>query len=93
MIQKKLYKSRDKKVCGVCAGVAEYFEIDPTIIRVIWALVALSTGFGFVAYIVAAVILDEKPENEYRNDGVYESKYTEVENEPNDNDEIKGFKP
>ena len=93
MIQKKLYKSNDKKVCGVCAGVAEYFGIDPTIIRVIWALTAFSTGFGFVAYIVAAVVLDDKPENEYQDDGVYESKYTEVESEPNDNDEIKGFKP
>ena len=34
---KKLYKSNNKKICGVCAGVAEYFNIDPTIVRLIWA--------------------------------------------------------
>ncbi len=93
MNQKKLYKSNDKKVCGVCAGIAEYLDIDPAIVRVIWALAAVFTGFGVVAYIVAAVILDEKPEDYNPDDSVYESRYAETDSEPNNNDEIKGFKP
>ena len=39
---KKLYKSNNRMICGVCAGVAEYFGIDPTIVRLIWAALALS---------------------------------------------------
>ena len=60
---KKLYKSsRDKKLCGVCGGIAEYFEIDPTLVRL--ALVALCfLGFsGVLAYIIAAIIIPESPD-------------------------------
>jgi len=57
MEQKKLYKSRtNKKICGVCGGLAEYFEIDATIIRLVWAIVALS-GAGILAYFVAALVM------------------------------------
>ncbi len=53
----RLYKtSRDKKVCGVCGGLGRYFGIDPTIIRVVWGIGAIS-GIGIVAYFVAAFIM------------------------------------
>ena len=59
--EKKLYRIKNGKVlAGVCGGVAEYFKIDPTIVRVIWALVALS-GAGLVAYLICALIIPEKP--------------------------------
>lgn len=55
---KKLTKSRtDKKLCGVCGGMARYLEVDPTIVRIIWTAVALCAGFGLVAYIAAALIM------------------------------------
>ena len=60
-MQKKLYRNtNDKMIAGVCSGLAEYINIDPTIVRLIWALVALS-GAGVVAYLVAAIIIPEKP--------------------------------
>ena len=55
---KKLYKSNHRMICGVCAGVAEYFGIDPTIVRLIWAALALS-GTGILLYIVAAIVMPE----------------------------------
>ena len=60
-MEKKLYRSTtNKTIAGVCGGLAEYLNIDPTIIRVIWALVALS-GAGLIAYLVCALIIPEKP--------------------------------
>ena len=55
---KKLYKSNNRMICGVCAGVAEYFGIDQTIVRLIWAALALS-GTGILLYIVAAIVMPE----------------------------------
>ena len=55
---KKLYKSNNRMICGVCAGVAEYFGIDPTIVRLIWAALALS-GTRILLYIVAAIVIPE----------------------------------
>ena len=62
-MEKKLYRNTDNRIiAGVCAGLAEYINIDPTIVRLIWALVGL-TGTGIVAYLVAALIIPEKPSN------------------------------
>ena len=62
-MEKKLYRSRtDKKLSGVCGGLAEYLNVDPTIIRLIWVLVTLCAGAGLVAYIACALIVPEKPE-------------------------------
>ena len=62
-MNKKLYRSTSQvKISGVCGGIAEYFGTDVTIIRLIWALVGL-TGTGIVAYLVAALIIPEKPSN------------------------------
>lgn len=87
MNEKRLFKSRDKKISGVCGGVAEYLNVDPTIVRLIWALVALSTGIGFVAYIVAAIVMEEDPG--YTN---YDNNYNGYTN-ANDDHDVKGFKP
>ena len=58
LLMKKLYKSNNRMICGVCAGVAEYFGIDPTIVRLIWAALALS-GTGILLYIVAVIVMPE----------------------------------
>ena len=61
---KKLYRSASNRMlAGVCAGVAEYFNIDPTVIRVIWAITSLFAFVGVVAYIACALIIPEKPDN------------------------------
>ncbi len=62
-MKKRLYKSKnDKKLCGVCAGIAEYFEIDPTLIRLAWVAFTLLGGSGIIAYIVAAIVMPENNE-------------------------------
>ena len=61
MSGKRLYKSNDKKLCGVCGGVAEYFDIDPTVVRLLWALFAVGGGGGVILYIIAAIIMDDNP--------------------------------
>ena len=61
MTNKRLYKSRNKILCGVCGGIAEYFGIDPTIVRLILlVLVIAGFGTGVVIYIVGAVIMPER---------------------------------
>ncbi len=58
--RKRLYKSRNNKmICGVCAGIADYFNLDPSIVRVLWAVLALAAGTGVLAYIACAIILPE----------------------------------
>ena len=58
MMKKRLYKSiSDKKVCGVCGGIAEYFEIDSTIVRLAWILFTVLGGSGIIAYIIAALVM------------------------------------
>ena len=62
-MQKKLYKSNfDIKIAGVCAGIAEYFDIDPTIVRLGWIFATLFAGAGIAAYIIAALVIPNKPE-------------------------------
>ena len=62
-MEKRLYRIEEgKKIAGVCGGLAEYFNIDPTLIRLGWAIAALCGGTGLVAYIVAALIMPVKSE-------------------------------
>lgn len=62
-MNKRLYRIEDgKMVEGVCGGVAEYFNIDPTVVRLGWALVSCFAGAGIVAYIAAAIIMPVKSE-------------------------------
>ena len=63
-MEKKLYRIKnDKVLAGVCGGVAEYFKIDPTVVRVLWALASLLGFAGVLAYIVCAFIIPEKPDD------------------------------
>jgi phage shock protein C len=63
-MEKKLYKiEKGKMLDGVCGGIAEYFNIDPTLVRLGWALISLAGGSGVVAYIVCAIIIPRKPED------------------------------
>lgn len=60
---KRLYLSSDnKQLAGVCGGISEYFNLDPTIVRLGWVLVTLVTGIvpGIVAYIIAAAVMPTK---------------------------------
>ncbi len=61
---KKLCKSKDKKICGVCAGFAEYFGIDTTLVRLLWALAVVCCGVGLLAYIVCAIVLPKAQDND-----------------------------
>ena len=61
MNKKRLYKVEDgKKIAGVCGGVAEYLDIDPTFIRLGWAFTSLFFGSGLLIYIVAAAVMPKK---------------------------------
>lgn len=60
-MQKRLYKIEEgKKLCGVCGGIAEYFNIDPTVVRLLWIFLVLCAGTGILAYFVAAIIMPYK---------------------------------
>lgn len=61
MSTKRLYKSRNRVLCGVCGGIAEYFNIDPTLVRIIWAILILCFGTGILAYIICALLIPEMP--------------------------------
>ncbi len=59
---KKIYRSRkDSKIAGVCGGIAEYFKVDPTIIRLLAVLTVFFGGGGIVAYIIAWIIIPLEP--------------------------------
>ena len=59
-MKKLVRSSTNRMVCGVCGGIGEYLNVDPTIIRLVWLLCALgSFGTGAVVYIIAAVIIPE----------------------------------
>ncbi len=60
--QKKLALSRtDKKIAGVCGGFAEYLELDATLVRLIWVMLALLGGWGLIGYAIAWLVMPEAP--------------------------------
>ncbi len=62
-MEKKLYRStHDKMICGVCGGIGEYFEIDPTFIRLLWVLLTMFTKGvgGLLGYFIASIIIPER---------------------------------
>ena len=62
-MERKLYKSdSNKMIAGVCGGIGEYFNIDPTLIRLAWILISIPMAFfgGLVAYIIAAIIIPNR---------------------------------
>ena len=63
-MNKKLYKSNTNKMLeDVCGGIAEYFGIDPTIVRLAWVVFCALGGSGILAYIIAAIIIPSAPLN------------------------------
>ena len=62
-MEKKLYRStKDKKLAGVCGGLGEYFNIDPTLVRLGFVALSILAGGGLIAYIIAAIIVPVAPE-------------------------------
>lgn len=60
-MKKRLYKIEEgKKLDGVCGGIAEYFDIDPTLVRLAWILLSACVGSGILAYIIAAIVMPKK---------------------------------
>lgn len=61
---KRLYRSKlDKKVGGVCGGIAEYFDVDPTIVRLAWLIAVFCAGGGLFAYLIAMIVIPNEPNN------------------------------
>ena len=56
-MNKRLVKGKDRKLFGVCSGIAEYFDWDPTIVRIGFAVLVLGYGIGLLAYLVAAIVM------------------------------------
>lgn len=73
-MKKKLYRSEsDKKICGVCGGIAEYFDVDSTLIRLLWCFASFFFGGGIFCYLLFAFVMpikkDEPLEYEYIHKG------------------------
>ena len=63
--ERRLYRSKNKMIFGVCGGLAEFFNVDPTLIRLLVVFFAFAgIGSGVVAYIIAAIIMPQKPEKD-----------------------------
>lgn len=61
MEQKKLLRSIDNRmICGVCGGIGNYFNVDSTLIRLVWVLASILGGSGLLVYIIAAIIIPEE---------------------------------
>ncbi len=61
-MKKKLYLSEtDKKIAGVCGGLAEYFGIDSTVVRILWVLLSIFFGSGIIAYLIAWLLIPKEP--------------------------------
>lgn len=56
-MKKRLMRSQDKMIFGVCAGLAEYMNVDPVIIRLLMVLFAIMTGYGFLVYLLLAILM------------------------------------
>ena len=67
---KKIYRSNDKVLCGVCGGISDYFDVDASIVRVGWVLISCFTALipGIIAYIICAAILPTNPNDDRDSD-------------------------
>jgi phage shock protein C len=63
LARKKLVRTRNRKIAGVCAGMAEYFDLDVILVRVLWLIVTIFSGLvpGVIAYVVAWIVMPEEP--------------------------------
>ncbi len=86
---KKLNKSnKNKMIAGVCGGIAEYFNVDPTIVRLIAVVFGLLKGFGFLLYLVAAIVMPYDDKSFMDDDDVENLKSANIdEDEKNQKDE------
>lgn len=82
---KTIKKSNNKKISGVCGGIAEYFEIDPSIVRLIYLVLTLATSFfpGVIIYIIAAFILPNETDAPVSNDDINNMKSANVNSSEN----------
>ena len=61
-MSKRLYRSnRNRMLCGVCGGIAEYFDIDPALVRLSWIVFCILGGSGALAYLIATIIMPRRP--------------------------------
>ena len=61
-MKKRLYKDHsNQKLCGVCSGIANFFDLDPTVIRLAWVLFSALGGSGILAYIISAIVMPDEP--------------------------------
>ena len=73
--QKKLYRINEGKIfAGICTGIAEYANMDVTIVRLLWVLISCFAGAGLILYIVGIFIIPLKPEQENNNKTIIEEK-------------------
>ena len=80
----KLMKSnRDRKICGVCGGIAEYLHIDSTLVRIIWAIAVCCFGSGLLLYFIASIIMPQDFGQRYSND--YQNNWNRQNNWNNNN--------
>lgn len=88
MEPKKLYKDpNNKKLSGVCGGIAKYFNLDPTLVRLGWVLLSLFTTCfpGLIAYIIFACVMDYEPvNNSYQGNGQYNNYVDYTQAPPSD---------
>ncbi|MCH5295398.1 MAG: PspC domain-containing protein [Treponema sp.] len=65
-MSKRFYKSQERKICGVCGGIAEYFDFDPSLVRVLYTVLTLCTSLFpcIIVYIVLAFVMPDRPSAE-----------------------------
>lgn len=84
-MKKKLTKSqKNKMAAGVCGGIAEYFNIDATIVRLLFVIVALLKGMGLLFYLIAAVLIPSKEISDEDIENMKSANFDEKENQKND---------
>jgi phage shock protein PspC (stress-responsive transcriptional regulator) len=73
--RKRLVRPRNRKIAGVCAGLAEYFDLDVTLVRVLWLVVTFFSGVlpGIIGYIIAWIVMPEEPAGELAPSSAYQT--------------------
>jgi len=62
-MQKRLYRSKDERmIWGICGGLAKYFDVDPTLVRVIWVLTLIFGGWSLLAYVILRFVIPLEPQ-------------------------------
>lgn len=66
MVEKKLYRSeKNRMIAGVCGGLAEYFDVDPVVVRLLWVVFTFFIGSGILIYILACIIMPNEKDVVY----------------------------